>query len=107
VTWRPLPSPDDHTRPVGAVLERLHRTLGLARPDTIATIESNWSSLVGARVAPRCRVEALRRGELVVRTDDPAVAEQLRWAAGDLAGAVNALCDGRVVERVSVRVRRD
>jgi hypothetical protein len=37
---------------------------------------------------------------------DPALAEHLRWSAADLCSAVNAVCDGEVIDQVTVRVRR-
>lgn len=105
MSWRPLPSPDDHTRRLDAVIVGLTRTLGLARPDTMSLLEQHWTSLVGPAMAERCEVESVRHGEIVVVTSDPAVAEQLRWGAQDLIGAVNAICDGTAVESVRVRVR--
>lgn len=105
MTWRPLPGPDDHTRELDSVLRRLNRTLGLARPDTVQLLEQHWTALVGSALAARCQVDSVRHGELVVVTSDPAVAEQLKWTANDLVGAVNAVCDGDAVTSVTVRVR--
>ncbi len=88
------------------MLGRLHLTMGLARPDTVRMLERHWGSLLGAELAPRCHLEAVRGTELVISVDDPAVGEHLRWSARDLCSAVNAICDGEVVDQLSVRVRR-
>jgi hypothetical protein len=106
VSWEPLPDRDVPVRPLSSVLSRLHTTIGLARPDTVLLLERHWSSLLGAELAPRCRLEAVRGTELVVSVDDPAVAEHLRWSARDLCAAVNAVCAGEVVDELTVRVRR-
>lgn len=80
--------------------------MGLARPDTVQLLERHWTSLLGADLAPQCHLDAVRGTELVLSVTDPALAEHLRWSAGDLCAAVNAVCDGDVVDRVTVRVRR-
>jgi predicted nucleic acid-binding Zn ribbon protein len=106
VTWEPLPDRDSGVKDLSSVLGRLHTTMGLARPDTVRLLERHWTSLLGAELAPRCRLEAVRGTELVVSVDDPAVAEHLRWSARDLCSAVNAVCAGDVVDELTVRVRR-
>lgn len=92
--------------PVGASLGHLHRVLGLARPDTLRLLEEHWSSIVGARLATRCEVLSVRRGEMVVSVDDSALAEHLRWSARDLVAAADAVCGAGVVESLVVKVRR-
>jgi hypothetical protein len=91
---------------LSSALGRLHTTMGLARPDTVRLLERHWTSLLGAELAPKCHLEAVRGTELVVSVDDPAVAEHLRWSARDLCAAVNSVCDGEVVDELTVRVRR-
>jgi predicted nucleic acid-binding Zn ribbon protein len=85
-------------------LERLRRTLGLARSDTFAQVEESWTQLVGQRLAPHAQPRSLRDGVLVVVVQDPAVAEHFRWSANDLMQAVNAVCGGAEVSSVEVRV---
>ena len=106
VSWEPLPDHERSPTELSAALARLHTTMGLARPDTVRVLHRHWTSLLGADLATRCRLESLRGTELVVSVDDPAVAEHLRWSAGDLCAAANAICDGEVVTELSVRVRR-
>lgn len=106
VTWEPLPDREGPLRDLSSVLGRLHTTMGLARPDTVQVLQRHWTSLLGADLAPKVHLEAIRGSELMVSVDDPAVAEHLRWSARDLCAAVNAVCDGEVVEELSVKVRR-
>lgn len=102
--WEPLPDDRRTIRPVTSSLERLRRTLGLARSDTFAQVEESWTQLVGQRLAPHAQPRSLRDGVLVVVAQDPAVAEHLRWSANDLAQAVNAVCGSDQVTSVDVRV---
>lgn len=105
MAWEPLPGDRPTERSLQDSLVALHRVLGLARPDTLRLLQDSWAQLVGARLAAHCRLESLRAGRLTVAVDDPAVAEALRWQAGDLAGAANELCGGDVVAEVVTRVR--
>ena len=105
MTWEPLPDRESSPRDLSSVLARLHRSIGLAKPDTLLVLEHHWVSLPGPDLAERCRLESLRGTELVIAVDDPAVAEHLRWSASDLCAAVNSLCDGEVVDQVSVKIR--
>jgi len=88
-------------------LDRLSVTMGFARPDTVRLLERHWGALLGPDLAGQCRLDAVRGTELVVAVTDPAVAEHLRWSARDLCAAVNAICDGEVIDEVTVRVRRE
>lgn len=106
MTWEPLPEQHPGPRQLTSALTRLHSTMGLARPDTVRLLERHWTSLLGAELAPKCRLDAVRGTELVVSVTDPALAEHLRWSAADLCSAVNAVCDGDVIDQVTVRVRR-
>ena len=106
MSWESLPDRDASLRPLGASLGRLHTTLGLARPDTVRLLESNWTSLLGPALAVQCRPEALRGTELVIAVTDPAVADHLRWSARDLCAAINSICGGEAVQEITVRVRR-
>lgn len=105
MAWEPLPDQEHQPAGLQDVLARLHLTMGLARPDTLRTLDSNWVSLLGADLASRCRLVAVRGTELVVSVDDPAVAEHLRWSSRDLCDSVNAMCDGDAIDRLTVRVR--
>ncbi len=106
MSWEPLPEHRSGPKPLADSLERLHLTMGLARPDTVVLLDAQWTSLLGPDLAAACRLEAVRGMELVVSVSDPAVAEHLRWSAGDLCAAVNSVCGGEVVDTLTVRVRR-
>jgi hypothetical protein len=105
MTWEPLPGRVDHTRPLASVLERMHVTLGFARPDTVVTLERHWTSLLGIDLAARCELESLHHETLVIRVSDPAVAEHLRWSSREILDAVNSICGGEVARELKVRIR--
>jgi predicted nucleic acid-binding Zn ribbon protein len=101
----PLPS---QRQPVelSTSLARLEALIGSARPDALSTIAAQWEHLLGRRLAGHCRLGSLHDRTLVVEADEPAVAEQLRWSASDLVGAVNALVGAEAVVAVEVRSSR-
>ena len=86
----PLPRDRDTLHPLAGSLERLQRSLGLARPDTLALLTESWPQLVGSRLAAACRLHSLRDGCLTVAVDDPAVAEHLRWHGVEAVRGVDA-----------------
>jgi predicted nucleic acid-binding Zn ribbon protein len=106
VAIEPLPSQRNTVHPLASSLERLQRSMGLARPDSLRVLEDAWPSLVGARLAGACRLESLRDGCMTVSVADPAVADHLRWVSSDLAAAANEVCGGEVVTQVRTKVRR-
>ncbi len=105
MTWEPLPGQIDHTRDLSTVLERLHHTLGLARPDAVTSLQQHWPSLLGTELAGRCQLESLRHETLVIAVSDPAVAEHLRWSSREILDAANAVCGGEVARELQVRIR--
>lgn len=100
----PLPQDRETLHTLSSSLERLQRSLGLARPDTVRILEDSWSALLGARLASTCRIHSLRDGCLTVAVADPAVAEHLRWQRNDLVAAANELCGCDAVDSVEIRV---
>lgn len=105
MSWEPLPGDRSTMVELSSALGRLHRTLGLARPDSVTALRDHWSALLGRELAPRATLESLRHDTLVIAVSDPAVAEHLRWAERDLVGAANSVCGGEVVRHVEVRIR--
>ena len=106
MSWEPLPEQVDHTHELSDVLGTLHRRLGLARPDVLATLEQHWVALLGPELAAQCRVESVRHDRLVLVVDDPAVAEHLRWSSKELLAAANSLCGGTAFAELAVKVAR-
>lgn len=102
----PLPSQRNTIHPLASSLDRLQRSMGLTRPDSLRVLEDCWGSLVGARLAGACRLESLRDGCMTISVADPAVADHLRWLSSDLAAAANEVCGGEVVTEVRTKVRR-
>ena len=106
MSWEPLPQQVDHTHELGDVLGALHRRLGLARPDVLATLAEHWVALLGSDLAGQCRLESVRHERLVIEVDDPAVAEHLKWSSRELLGAANSLCGGDTFSELTVKVAR-
>lgn len=102
----PLPGDRETLHSLSGSLDRLQRSIGFARPDTVRILSDAWPQLVGARLAGLCRIHSVRGPELVVEVDDPAVAEHLRWQVRDLVAAANELCGCDAVETVRIIVSR-
>jgi predicted nucleic acid-binding Zn ribbon protein len=103
--WRPLPGDEGRAPvPVGAAVERVLRHLGAPPPDALATVFGQWPQLVGARVAEHAEPVAVRDGTLVVRAQDPAWANQLRWLERELVERLGDALGGGVVTAIEVRV---
>jgi predicted nucleic acid-binding Zn ribbon protein len=106
VPIEPLPTDRSPLRHVGDSLEQWRVVAGLGRLDVHQMIEEHWSQLIGPRLARITRPEQVRDGRLLVVTDVPAAAEQVRWQATDLVSAIGSVCGDRgAVVGVDVRVR--
>ncbi|MGB6059514.1 MAG: DUF721 domain-containing protein [Microthrixaceae bacterium] len=104
--WEPLRENVDNTRDLSDVLDVLHRRLGLARPDVLVTLQSHWTALLGPDLAAHCTLDSVRYGTLVIGVDDPAIADHLKWSAGELVAAANEICGGEAVSEIRVTVTR-
>jgi predicted nucleic acid-binding Zn ribbon protein len=96
---------DDDPVPIGDALARVRAELGLPDGDALRVLVERWSEVVGADVAAHARLDALRDGTLVVVTDDPIWASQLRYLQGAILDRANELAGSPVVDAVRVRVR--
>jgi predicted nucleic acid-binding Zn ribbon protein len=65
---------------------------------------SRWAELVGPDIAAHARPQRVHDGQLIVVTDDPAWASQLRWLASELVARI-AEGDGPRLTGILVRVR--
>ncbi len=104
--WEPLREDVDNTRELKDVLGVLHKRMGLARPDVLMTLSEHWTALLGSDLAEQCSLESVRQGTLVIGVSDPAVAEHLKWSAGDLVAAANNVCGGEVFDELRVTIHR-
>jgi len=89
-------------RPVTESLAAAARRIGAPGALDLADMERRWPALVGPNVAAHCRPVAFRAGELVVATDHPAWASQLRLLADDVVHKAQA--SGLRVGSMTVRV---
>lgn len=103
-----LPEALGFCEPMGLseALAHLQRTMGTARPSSVAALTDAWEQVIGARMAKHCELRSIKGATLVVETTDTAVAEQLRWMSGDLCDAANAVLGATEIERVEVRIAR-
>jgi predicted nucleic acid-binding Zn ribbon protein len=100
-----LPTADGHEpRRVTEGLDRVMKRLGAPDADTLATLFSSWSELVGPRLAGHARPVSLTDATLVVAVDDPAWASQLRWLEAELIERL-AEALGEPITALEVRVR--
>ena len=96
--------PQRPARHISSSLNSVLAHFGRPSLDAHAVIENQWSTIVGARLAAWCRPSDLADGQLVVTTGEPAVAEELRLLARELAETLNELVGDDVVATVRVRV---
>jgi predicted nucleic acid-binding Zn ribbon protein len=103
--WRPLPRDEGPAPvPVGSAVERVLRHLGAPKADTLGRVFGEWATLVGAKIAAHAEPVAIADGRLVVRAQDPAWANQLRWLERDLLARLDVTLGVGVVTSVDVRV---
>jgi predicted nucleic acid-binding Zn ribbon protein len=111
VPWQPLPENrrKDPER-IGESLDRVLKGMGVPDAKGITTVFDDWAGIVGEVTAARTRPVAIDDGTLVVATDEPAVATQVRFLEPQLLGRLAEVCgEGRVtkvVVRVEARRRR-
>jgi len=101
-----MSTPDDDPVPVADVLAKVRAELGLPDGDALRTLVERWPEVVGDDVAAHARLDALRDGMLVVVTDDPIWASQLRYLEATILERANALAGEPVAASVRVRVDR-
>ena len=101
-------SPSRRRRPsrVGDLLPDAARALGLEDELRLARAIATWDALVAERVPPAvgaCRLVALEPDTLVVATDEPIVAAELRMRALELLAAFSAAPGGSRVRQLRFR----
>jgi predicted nucleic acid-binding Zn ribbon protein len=85
-------------------LAEVSADLGLPEPDGLVVLIAQWQDLVGADVAPHCRLTSLRDGVLRVTVDSAPRATQLRYLEAELLDRSAALLGPGVVRELRVRV---
>jgi predicted nucleic acid-binding Zn ribbon protein len=103
--WQPLPGDVPDPRPVGASLDRVAKSLGVARASTLSGVFAEWPAMVGESVAAHAQPRSLKAGTLLVTVDEPGWATQLRWLEADLVARLAEVLGPGQVERIEVRVR--
>ena len=72
-------------------MELLPDRILLAPGDAHRTLETRWSEVVGADVAPHARLVSVREGSLTVAVDEPVWATQLRYLESAIVTRATAL----------------
>ena len=95
--------PDERDpQPIGRVAAGLFAERGWERPVAEARVFTDWSSLVGAKIAAHCQPMSLRDGELRLAAESTAWATQLRLLAGAMLSRLVAELGPHVVTRLSI-----
>jgi predicted nucleic acid-binding Zn ribbon protein len=103
--WRSLPGRDQSDpRPVGDSLDGMARKLGAPRVSVLNAVFARWEEIVGPSVAAHARPVSLRAGVLVIGTDQPGWATQLRFLGPDLLARLASIAGDDAVERVEIKV---
>jgi predicted nucleic acid-binding Zn ribbon protein len=63
-----------------------------------------WETLVGPGIAAHARPLSLSHGVLIIGTDQPAWATELRFLAPDLLQRLSAIAGQGEIERIDVKV---
>jgi predicted nucleic acid-binding Zn ribbon protein len=105
VPWSPLPQ-DRGRDPerVGTSLDRVLKGMGVPDAQGITTVFDDWAGVVGEVTAQRTRPVAIDHGTLVIATDEPAVATQVRYLEPQLLARLATVCGEGRVTKVVVRV---
>ena len=98
------PGRSDEPRRLRDSLAEVSADLGLPEPDGLALLIDRWQDLVGADIAPHCRLTSLRDGVLRVTVDSAPRATQLRYLEADLVERSAAMLGPDVVRELRVRV---
>jgi predicted nucleic acid-binding Zn ribbon protein len=105
MAWQPLPQ-DRGRDPerIGESLDRVLRGMGVPGAKGITTVFDDWAAIVGEVTAARTRPVAIDHGTLVIATDEPAVATQVRYLEPQLLTRLEEVCGAGRVTKVAVRV---
>ena len=98
------PGGRDEPRRLRDSLAEVSADLGLPEPDALALLIDRWTTLVGADVAPHCRLTSLRDGVLRVTVDSAPRATQLRYLEGELVKRSATVLGPGVVRELRIRV---
>ncbi len=108
MVWKPLRVRADEAepRPVGASLPDVARRFGLAAPNVLGAIFTDWDTLVGAAIARHARPVGLRNGVLMIDVDEPGWVTEIQFLRDDLLTRLAQAAGEGAVTDLSVRVRR-
>lgn len=90
--------------PLGKILPSRMREAGLARNIVVARILAearNWIAVsFGEETAKRIAIKSLHHGEMVIHTEYPALAQNLRLHEAELVRHINSKFGGNILTRL-------
>jgi predicted nucleic acid-binding Zn ribbon protein len=92
--------------PLGDLLRRNARSLGIEPAVHLVEIRRVWESVVGPALAAASRVASFRGGVLVVSATHPLVAQEIRMRRRAILAAVETRA-GAAPSRLQVVIRRE
>lgn len=81
------------------------RDLGMPAPDLLASLSTEWASIVGELLAPHTSVRSVRDGVCTIEVDGPGWATQLRYAERQVVERAGEHCGPGVVTSIRAVVR--
>jgi predicted nucleic acid-binding Zn ribbon protein len=105
--WRPLPSdtgPDPE--PIATGIDRVMRGMGAPEASGVHQVFDRWSEVVGEGMAAHTRPLSIDAGALVIATDEPGMATNLRFLEPQLLKRLAELIGEGRVTSIEVRVQR-
>lgn len=87
---------------IDSVLDSQLKERGWKEPLQVGAVVGRWEDIVGELVAKHCPVESFKHGELLVRAQSSAWAQQLRLLLPEVMGRITEAVGPGVVEKVVV-----
>ncbi len=93
-------------KPLEKILQAETEIRDWKRPLAIGALIGQWESIVGEVVAKHCQVESFEGGELIVRADSSAWAQQLQLLLPQVHRSIDEAVGHGMVEKLIVRPPR-
>jgi len=104
--WRALPEPGGcDPRPVSDSLDGMTRHLGAPRASVLHAVFARWEEVVGSSIAAHAEPVSVRDNVLVIATEEPGWATQLRFLGPGLLRRLSAVAGVDSIDRVEIKVR--
>jgi hypothetical protein len=92
-------------KPIGGVIEKVMKSLGLLSEFYGWQVVRHWPELVGEQLARRCRPVRYADGTLFVAVEDPVWRQEISLRAGDMLENIHSYPYGRAIKRIQLLKR--